>query len=322
MSDADHSDSSEAQDIKRRKIEKKIEIVPSSSGSDEELIIVEPSPKPRQKKNSGKRLEDLNLKHTCSFGIGVYHAGLADKDRRTIKELFVNHKIQILITTSNLAWGVNVPAHLVIIKGTEYYDSKTKRYIDIPITDVLQMMGRAGRPQYDTQGVAVILVHDIKKDFYKKCLIEPFPVESALLKVLPENLNAEVVAGTISSKQDCLDYMTGTYMFRRLYKNPTYYCLDVVNPENVNKFLSRIVEKALLDLETTSCISIGEDNQTINTTVLGRIASDYYLSHLTVGLFNDKLSSNSSQQDLLKILSDVHEYAELPVRDNEDEQNA
>lgn len=44
MSDADYSDSNEAQDIKRRKIEKKIEIVPSSSGSDEELIIVEPSP--------------------------------------------------------------------------------------------------------------------------------------------------------------------------------------------------------------------------------------------------------------------------------------
>ena len=44
--------------------------------------------------------------------------------------------------------------------------------------DVLQMMGRAGRPQFDDQGKAVILVHDIKKDFYKKFLYEPFPVES------------------------------------------------------------------------------------------------------------------------------------------------
>ena len=63
-------------------------------------------------------------------------------------------------------------------------------------------------------------------------------MESSLLKVLPEHLNAEVVAGTISSKQDCLDYMTWTYMFRRLLQNPTYYGLDDVNPENVNKFLS------------------------------------------------------------------------------------
>lgn len=46
------------------------------------------------------------------------------------------------------------------------------------LLDVLQMMGRAGRPQFDAQGKAVILVHDIKKHFYKKFLYEPFPVES------------------------------------------------------------------------------------------------------------------------------------------------
>lgn len=56
-----------------------------------------------------------------------------------------------------------------------------RRYVDFPITDVLQMMGRAGRPQYDRQGVAVIMVHDPKKSFYKKFLYEPFPVESSLL---------------------------------------------------------------------------------------------------------------------------------------------
>lgn len=101
-----------------------------------------------------------------------------------------------------MAWGVNFPAHLVVVKGTEYFDGKSRRYVDYPITgiillkvylntesintdlciivflDVLQMMGRAGRPQFDDQGKAVILVHDIKKDFYKKFLYEPFPVES------------------------------------------------------------------------------------------------------------------------------------------------
>ena len=39
-------------------------------------------------------------------------------------------------------------------------------------------MGRAGRPQYDDHGVAVVLVHDQKKHFYKSFLYEPFPVES------------------------------------------------------------------------------------------------------------------------------------------------
>lgn len=50
----------------------------------------------------------------------------------------------------------------------------------MPITDILQMMGRAGRPQFDKTGVAVIMVHDPKKSFYKKFLYEPFPVESSL----------------------------------------------------------------------------------------------------------------------------------------------
>lgn len=47
--------------------------------------------------------------------------------------------------------------------------SNCRRYVDFPITDVLQMMGRAGRPQYDQHGVAVIMVADTKKSFYKKC---------------------------------------------------------------------------------------------------------------------------------------------------------
>lgn len=46
------------------------------------------------------------------------------------------------------------------------------------------MMGRAGRPQYDDSAVAVVLVHDVKKHFYKKFLYDPFPVESCLLEVM------------------------------------------------------------------------------------------------------------------------------------------
>ena len=65
------------------------------------------------------------------------------------------------------------------MQGTEYYDGKLKRYIDFPITDVLQMMGRAGRPQYDQHGKAVILVHDPKKSFYKKVTL----TASKLLKM-------------------------------------------------------------------------------------------------------------------------------------------
>ena len=89
-------------------------------------------------------IKDQNLRLTLAFGIGMHHAGLVERDRKTVEELFVSQRIQVLIATSTVAWGVNFPAHLVIIKGTEFYDGKQKRYVDMPITDVLQMMGRAG----------------------------------------------------------------------------------------------------------------------------------------------------------------------------------
>uniref|UniRef100_A0A8C3F8J4 Activating signal cointegrator 1 complex subunit 3 n=1 Tax=Chrysemys picta bellii TaxID=8478 RepID=A0A8C3F8J4_CHRPI len=267
-------------------------------------------------------VRDSNLKLTLAFGIGMHHAGLHERDRKTVEELFVNCKIQVLIATSTLAWGVNFPAHLVIVKGTEFYDGKTRRYVDYPITDVLQMMGRAGRPQFDDQGKAVILVHDIKKDFYKKFLYEPFPVESSLLEVLSDHLNAEIAAGTITSKQDAMDYITWTYFFRRLIMNPSYYNLDDVSHDTMNKFLSNLVEKSLIDLECSYCIEIGEDNRSIEPLTYGRIASYYYLKHQTVRMFKDRLKPECSVEELLSVLSDAEEYADLPVRHNEDQMNS
>ncbi|CAH2095219.1 unnamed protein product [Euphydryas editha] len=263
-------------------------------------------------------IRESNLKLTLAFGIGIHHAGLHEKDRTTVEELFINQKIQVLICTATLAWGVNFPAHLVVIKGTEYFDGKQKRYVDMPITDVLQMMGRAGRPQYDNEGVAVVLVHDQKKNFYKKFLYEPFPVESSLLEVLADHLNAEIVAGTVQSKQDILDYLTWTYFFRRLLKNPSYYNLESLEPQDINYYLSNLVQTSLDALVNANCVEIEEDQRTVNSTWMGRIASYYYLSHKTMSHFNLHLQSNLNFDNLLRILADSEEYATLPVRHNED----
>ncbi len=60
------------------------------------------------------------------FGIGMHHAGLDASDRDIAEDLFARCKIQVLVCTSTLAWGVNLPAHLVVIKGTEFYDGKVR----------------------------------------------------------------------------------------------------------------------------------------------------------------------------------------------------
>jgi len=267
------------------------------------------------------KVKDPALKHTLQFGIGLHHAGLAPEDRELCEELFAQCKIQVLVTTSTLAWGVNLPAHLVVIKGTEFYDGKTKRYQDFPITDVLQMMGRAGRPQFDKSGCCVILVHEPKKTFYKKFLYEPFPVESSLSENLCDHFNAEIVSGTIKTKQDAVDYLTWTYFFRRLLKNPTYYNLDTIQSDNLNEYLSDLVENALELLEDARCIAIDDEDDSLEPLMLGRVASYYYLQYPSVALFAANIKANSSLETLLETLCGVAEYDELPVRHNEDKLN-
>ncbi|XP_030371420.1 activating signal cointegrator 1 complex subunit 3 [Scaptodrosophila lebanonensis] len=266
-----------------------------------------------------QNIRDQNLKFCLAFGIGLHHAGLQEPDRKCVEELFLNRKIQVLVATATLAWGVNLPAHLVVIKGTEYFDGKVKKYVDMPITDVLQMMGRAGRPQFDNEGVAVVLVHDVKKNFYKKFLYDPFPVESSLLGVLPEHINAEIVAGTVQTKQAALDYLTWTYFFRRLLRNPTYYQLDGIEPEDVNKFMSGLVERVVYELMGAACVV--EREGFLVPTFLGRISSFYYLSYRTMQHFLEDLQGGMGTKDVLLAITDSYEFDQQPVRHNEDKYN-
>lgn len=275
-------------------------------------------------KSKIQQIKDTNLKHTLAFGIGMHHAGLTAGDKAIVEELFVKDKIQVLVTTSTLAWGVNFPAHLVIIKGTEYYEPKLKRYVDYPIADVLQMMGRAGRPQFDTEGIACIFVEESKKLFYKKFLYEPFPVESSLPQVLHDHINAEIVTGTIGSTQDAMDYLTWTFMFRRLVQNPSYYGLESSSHSELNRWLSEKVSSIVEDLENAGCIVSTETNNQIKleATRIGQIASFYYLSYKSVSNFCEKITPDSNLKQVLELLSEAKEYSELPVRHNEDKMNA
>ncbi|KAM3573234.1 hypothetical protein VYU27_004769 [Nannochloropsis oceanica] len=281
---------------------------------------------------------DAALRHTLVFGVGIHHAGLDDHDRVTVEMLFVTGKIQVLVCTSTLAWGVNFPAHLVVIKGTEYFDGKTGRYVDFPVTDVLQMMGRAGRPQFDTHGVACILVHEPKKNFIKKFLYEPFPVESSLKGVLHNHLSAEIAGGAILSKEMAMEYLTWTFFFRRLVMNPTYYHLEDTAPEAVQRYLLELVDGTLQELAEAGCVELDEDNFGVKSTVLGQVASYYYLDYRSVGRFREVLAdaafeggregapveakANAIVPALATLLAEAQEYEELPVRHNEDLLNA
>ncbi|KAL3420146.1 activating signal cointegrator 1 complex subunit 3, partial [Phlyctema vagabunda] len=275
------------------------------------------------------RVKDDALKEALSFGIGLHHAGLVESDRSLSEELFANNKIQILVATSTLAWGVNLPAHLVVVKGTQFFDAKIEGYKDMDLTDVLQMLGRAGRPQFDTSGIARIFTQDSKKPFYKHFLHTGFPVESSLHNVLDNHLGAEVSAETITTKQDALDYLTWTFFFRRLHKNPTYYGLEISAEEHntiaaqqlANEYMISMVDKSLGELAESKCIEL-YPNGNVDSTALGKIMSYYYLSHRTIRHLVNNAKAEASFGDALSWMSSATEYDELPVRHNEDLINA
>lgn len=275
------------------------------------------------------RVKDDALREALSFGIGLHHAGLVESDRQLAEELFANNKIQILVATSTLAWGVNLPAHLVVVKGTQFFDAKIEGYKDMDLTDVLQMLGRAGRPQFDTSGIARIFTQDAKKAFYKHFLHTGFPVESSLHNVLDNHLGAEVSAGTISTKQDALDYLTWTFFFRRLHKNPSYYGLEISSEEHntiaaqamANDYMIEMVDKSLGELAESGCILL-HSNGDVESTALGKIMSYYYLSHKTIRHLLGHAKRDASFEEVLAWMCGATEFDELPVRHNEDLINA
>ena len=275
------------------------------------------------------RVKDEPLREALNFGIGLHHAGLVESDRQLTEELFANNKIQILIATSTLAWGVNLPAHLVVVKGTQYFDAKIEGYKDMDLTDVLQMLGRAGRPQYDNYGVARIFTQDSKKAFYKHFLHTGFPVESSLHNVLDNHLAAEISANSIATKQDALDYLTWTFFFRRVHKNPSYYALEISPEEqstmaaqaHANEYMIEIVDNSLAELAESRCVEV-RSNGDVDPTPFGKIMSYYYLSHKTIRYLLKHARHDASFEDALAWMSSATEYDELPVRHNEDLINA
>lgn len=139
------------------------------------------------------RNKQLNELFNC--GLAMHHAGMLRTDRNLVEKYFAEGYIKVLVCTATLAWGVNLPAHAVIIKGTEIYDSKHGTFIDLGILDVLQIFGRAGRPQFDKSGVGTILTTHDKLNHYLSLLTNQFPIESNFIQCLADNLNAEITLG-------------------------------------------------------------------------------------------------------------------------------
>jgi helicase len=90
-------------------------------------------------------------------GVAYHTAGLDSAQRRLIEDGFRKGRIKVLCATPTLAAGVNTPARRVVIRDLARFEMGEGNR-PLPVMEVKQMMGRAGRPRYDPYGEAVLLV--------------------------------------------------------------------------------------------------------------------------------------------------------------------
>ncbi|KAI8064474.1 Sec63 Brl domain-containing protein [Gongronella butleri] len=263
------------------------------------------------------KVQNKTLAETLAHGIGFYHEALSKQDQTLVEQLFRSGAIQVVIASRDTCWSLPLQSHMVIVMGTQYFEGKEHRYADYPITDVLQMIGRACRPLDDETGKCVMMCQATKKDFYKRFLYEAIPVESHLDQVMHDHFNAEIVTKTIENKQDAVDYLTWTFLYRRMAHNPNYYGLQGTTHRHLSDHLSELVENTLTDLQDTKCINI-EDEMDVHPLNLGMIAAYYNITYTTVDMFSVSLKATTKLKGLLEIVSSATEFDTIPIRHHED----
>mmetsp|Transcript_6929 Transcript_6929/g.10353 ORF Transcript_6929/g.10353 Transcript_6929/m.10353 type:complete len:589 (-) Transcript_6929:152-1918(-) len=289
-------------------------------------------------------VSDKVLKHTLSFGIGLYHNALSKCDRELVENMHINGEIKILVATSRSAWGLH-NSSLVIIKGTEQFDAASRRYVDYPISDVLQMCLLAGRACRDEEGVVTLMVSEDKKAFLKRFISEPFSVESCLSKLTSEFLNSDIANGNISSLSDAVRWIKCSFYYRRLKQNPTFYGADGADEASLNAHLQKMVQTNFHALRDFECIA--DSGSYIVSTVLGRAAHKFSLDFRTPkqlltavqeiveditrwlgtegkGLTIEKLPADIEGAvvgKLLHAISETPTFADLPLRYEDDQLN-
>ncbi len=116
-------------------------------------------PEKRALENLASQLEDNpvneKLKKALVGGVAFHHAGLSRTERTLIEDAFREGLIKVITATPTLSVGVNLPSFRVIIRDTKRYAGFG--WTDIPVLEIQQMMGRAGRPRYDKYGEAIIV---------------------------------------------------------------------------------------------------------------------------------------------------------------------
>mgnify|MGYP005990180507 CR=1 FL=1 len=259
------------------------------------------------------------LRQGLAHGVGYLHSGLLKSDRQVVEGLYRDGVLNVLVCPYDMCWNLPAPCYCAVVLDTVFFEGKTHTFVDYSIHDVLQMVGTASRPSQDESAACLLLCHTPKKEFLKRQLHEPLPIESHLDHDLHDHVCAEVVSKTIENKQDAIDYLTWTFYYRRLVKNPNYYNLQGVTNAHLSDHLSEVIEQTVQDLEESKCLEVQEDME-LAPLNLSMIASYYYIHYTTVELFVSSVTEKTKIRGALEILCASSEFGQLPLRMAEETQ--
>ncbi len=265
-----------------------------------------------------EELDDDTLRKSALDGVGFHHAGLSRGDRNRIEEWFREGRIKLLFSTSTLAWGVNLPARCVVIRDTRYHDP-LEGEVDMSPLDILQMLGRAGRPGYDDQGYAWVICDSASADRYRRLLKDGETIDSQLADQsggegpaatdLAVHLTAEIALGTVRDVDDAMDWLETTFYYARAQSADAYVTGSELR-NRVSETLSWLVESEFVEM----------DGLAVEPTALGRLASEFYLRLPTARAFADLAESKElSTVDVLVAVATAEEFDSVSARSDEED---
>ena len=214
-------------------------------------------------------------------GVGFHHAGLNQTCRQIVENEFRKGTIKLLSSTPTLAAGVNLPARRVVISSVSRYNAKVGKNMPISILEYKQLCGRAGRPQFDKYGEAIVVGKGNGEEIIEHYIKgEPEPIESKITedKSLRTHILTVIVTNPGIKKEDILNFFLQTFGGSQSRKQSIKFAIDIALRFLSSEFL--IVKKG----------------ERYAATEFGKKTSLLYIDPLTATFFRDSIESVSKKK--------------------------
>ncbi|MCW4049563.1 MAG: DEAD/DEAH box helicase, partial [Candidatus Bathyarchaeota archaeon] len=233
------------------------------------------------------RLTD-DLVYCVERGTAFHHAGLNREHRRLVEDGFKKGAIKIIAATPTLASGVNLPARTVVIGSYKRF-APGYGMQDIKTIEYKQMAGRAGRPQYDDIGEALLIANSIDNQefiFDKYIRSKPERIDSRLSQEsqLRGHILAAISSEYANTEQGLSDFFETTFFGYNFGSQQIEH-----QQYQIIKFLLR--EKM-----------IEYEGRYLQATSFGRRISELYIDPYSAVIIRDGLSNYESTHSDFSLL--------------------